>query len=285
MELENKIATKMALLQELFKSTRAFVDEGHGLPEIVQFINERTNEEFISIAYEAAAMSLALQDLEKGTKLDTWQMFLDDYAKEHMVQVYVGLGWASAQKRLSPTIWIQDSDPLSAWRIWDGYGYYDGFFRRRKVLQGALPENISGKELSVYWQGVGRSFWYTCKGKRAQLQKTITKIPSVYQADFWRGIGIASTYVGGLGLMDCQELWKMADIYQPQLAAGTALAIKSRFAANTIVTDTELMATEWCKLPILKIVDILKNEALDSRAVNAASYHAWVLKLDQTFSS
>lgn len=284
MEFENKVVHKMTLLQDIFKSTRTLVDKEEDLSKIVQSINERIKGEFISIAYEAAAMSLALRDLDKGTALNTWQIFLDKYAKEHKVQVYVGLGWACAQERLSPRIWIPEFAPLSAWRIWDGYGYYDGFFRKRKVLQGTLPENISEKELSVYWQGVGRSFWYTCQGDRTKLQKILLKVPLTYQADFWRGIGIASTYVGGLSLMECQYLWQLAGIYQPQLAAGAALAVKSRSDANTIVEDTEMMAKEWCKLPILKIVDILKNKVLDSTVANATCYHAWVSKLDQTFN-
>lgn len=285
MELEDKVIAKMTILQETFQSTKAFVEEGHELPAIVQFIKEQRDGEFVSIAYEAAAMALALQDLETGTILTSWQLFLDKYASQHAVQVYVGLGWACAQKRLSPRAWIEQLGPLSAWRIWDGYGYYEGFFRKRKVLQGTFPEGISEKELSVYWQGVGRSFWYTCKGKITQLQKIITKVPSNYQVDFWRGIGIASTYVGGLSQKDCQELWQLAGVCQAQLAAGAALVVKSRAEANTIVKDTEMMAKEWCKLPVLKIVDLLRNKAIDSSVASAASYHTWVSKLDKMFIS
>ncbi len=285
MEFENKVVHKMTLLQEIFKSTRALVDKEEALPQIVQSIHEQTKGAFISIAYEAASMSLALRDLEQGTDLTIWQLFLDKYAKEHRVQVYVGLGWACAQERLNPRLWVAELATLSAWRIWDGYGYYDGFFRKRKVLQGTFPKGISEKELSVYWQGVGRSFWYTCQGDRTKLQKILTKIPLSYQVDLWRGIGIASTYVGGLSLMECQELWNLAGVYQPQLAAGAALAVKSRSDANTIVKDTELMAKEWCKLPVLKIVDLLRNKVLDSTVADAKDYHTWVLKLDQTFNS
>lgn len=281
---ENKVADKMMILQERFKSTKAFVEEGHDIPSIIQFINQETDREFVSIAYEAAAMGLALRDLKEGTTLDTWQLFLDDYAEQHRVQVYIGLGWACGQQRLNPNLWVQKLAPLYAWRIWDGYGYYDGFFRKRKVLQGSLPENISEKELSVYWQGVGRSFWYTCKGNRDKLQKIETQIPSNYQLDFWRGIGIASTYVGGLGLEECKELWQLAGIHQPQLRAGAGLAIKSRAAANTIVEDTQIIAKEWCQLPILKIIDLLTNKAIDSTVANAMPYHTWIAKLDKAFN-
>lgn len=281
--MERNINNKMMALQGLFKTTKAFAEGKPELSSIIEFINEQGEEEFVSIAYEAAAMALALQDLEKGTTLDTWRLFLDNYASDHAVQVYVGLGWACGQERLNPMHWIQELTPLYAWRIWDGYGYYDGFFRKRKVLQGVVPETISEKGLSVYWQGVGRSFWYTCKGDLAQLQKVVTKIPSNHQVDFWRGIGIACTYVGGQSLENCRKVWEMAGAYQAQLRAGAILAIKSRFDANTVVKDTEMIAQEWCKLPILKIIDLLKNKVLDSTVADAMVYHTWIAKLDEGF--
>lgn len=285
MKSEYKIADKMAVLQDLFKSTKAFAEAQPEPSSIMAFIHKQTEEEFISIAYEAAAMVLALQDLEKGTDLDSWQYFLDNYAKEHAVQVYIGLGWACGQERLDPMQWIETLNPLFAWRIWDGYGYYDGFFRKRKVLQGVLPEKISKKGLPVYWQGVGRSFWYTCKGNKTKLQKVSTQIPSNYQADFWRGIGLANTYVGGQSRKECQEIWQMAGPYQAQLRAGALLAIKSRSDAKTIVAYTEMIAEEWCKLPVLKIIDLLKNKVLDSTVADIVIYHTWIEKLDEGFDN
>lgn len=283
MKGENNIVDKMASLQELFKSTKLFVEGRPELSSVIEFINEQAEEEFISIAYEAAAMVLALQDLEKGTTLDTWRDFLDNYAHQHAVQIYIGLGWACGQNRLDPMLWIPTLTPLFTWRIWDGYGYYNGFFRKRKVLQGDVPETITKKGLPLYWQGVGRSFWYTCKGNRTQLQKVSTKIPSNYQADFWRGIGIACTYVGGQKLTDYQEIWEMAGAYQAQLRTGAALVIKSRSDANTIVKDTEIIAQNWFNLSILKILDLLKNKVLDSTVENEVIYHTLIVKLDERF--
>lgn len=279
----NKVVDKMTSLQELFKSTKAFVEKSPEIASVMAFINEQGENEFISIAYEAAAMALALQDLEKGTTLDTWRDFLDNYGSQHAVQIYIGLGWACGQKRLNPMLWIQELDPLYFWRIWDGYGYYNGFFRKRKVLQGTVPDTISEKGLSVYWQGVGRSFWYTCKGDKIQLQKVSTKIPSNYHADFWRGIGIACTYVGGQNLTNCQEIWQLAGNYQAQLRTGAALAIKSRLDANTMVKDTELIAQSWFQLPISKIIDVLKNKVLSSTVLNVVIYDRLIGTLDERF--
>lgn len=279
----NKVVDKMTSLQELFKSTKAFVEKSPELASVMAFINEQGENEFISIAYEAAAMVLALQDLEKGTTLDTWKDFLNNYGSQHAVQIYIGLGWACGQKRLDPMRWIPEFPPLLAWRIWDGYGYYNGFFRKRKVLQGIVPETISEKGLSVYWQGVGRSFWYTCKGDKIQLQKVSTKIPSNYHTDFWRGIGIACTYVGGQSLTNCQEIWQLAGDYQAQLRTGAALAIKSRLDANTMVKDTELIAQSWFQFPVSKIIDVLKNQVLRSIVLDAAIYHRLIETLDERF--
>lgn len=284
MNVENRVRDNMMLLQEVFKRTRAFVEKKHNTPSILEFIDQYSDSKFISIAYEAAAMGLALKDLEKSNKLDLWQDFFNNHGQLHAVQVHVGLGWACGQKRLDPKIWINDLEPLLAWRIWDGYGYYDGFFRKRKVLQGVLPEKISKKALSPYWQGVGRSFWYTSKGNYDKLEKIVANILPLYQADFWRGIGIASTYVGGQTLTEVQDLWQFVGRYQAQLAAGAALAIQSKAAANTLTKESEIIANEWCKLPILKIVDLVKNNAMHSVVANAALYNAWIKSIDEAFN-
>lgn len=88
----NNVVDKMTSLQELFKSTKDFVEKSPELASVMAFIQEQGENEFISIAYEAAAMALALQDLEKGTTLDTWNDFLDNYGSQHAVQIYIGLG-------------------------------------------------------------------------------------------------------------------------------------------------------------------------------------------------
>lgn len=283
MQVTEQIVNKTILLQELFKTTQQFVETESNLDLISDYL-EQQNIEFISIAYEATAMVLAQKDLAKGNTLSLWKAFLIQKGQYHAIQIHIGLGWALGQKRLNPEPYITNLEPLLAWRVWDGYGYYDGFFRKRKTLQGLLPEHINERAMMVYTQGIGRSLWYTCKADLSKLQQLIDAFSTDRKIDIWRGVGIASTYVGGGDVSYWQQLWNMAAPYQPQLAAGAALAIKSRNLAKTIVQDTELIAHEWLQLSITQIVNLLEKKASDSIVASPWVYHTWIAKIDKEFN-
>jgi len=223
------------------------------------------------------------KDLQNGNDLVFWSDFLQNYAENHATQVHIGLGWALGQERLSTDEYLDKLQPLLSWRILDGYGYYDGFFRRRKVLQGLLPEGVVGQAVNVYTQGVGRSLWYTSKGSISKLLKMIEMLPQERHADLWRGIGIASTYVGGLDTELSHKLWEVAGSYQNRLAAGAALAIKSRVAAKTIAEEDKNHRNEWCQLTIFQLVSLLKQMEPPLNVDSRDTYHLWITNIDEVF--
>ena len=228
----------IVLIQKIFKETKEFSEKENDLKIIINFLDKLPNR-FQSIGYEAVAMVFALKDLEAGDELKFWSYYLEHYAYNHSVQVHIGLGWALAQKRQSPIKYLDNLDPMLRWRVVDGCGYYDGFFRRRKTLKGDFVLNFTGNELQAYTLGLGRSLWYITKGDVNSLTKIISTLPNIIHASLWIGIGIASTYTGGLGLKHFQALKITAGKYLLQFALGVSLCIWSRVKAKTIKNTIE----------------------------------------------
>ena len=277
------IEHRIEKLQQIFKEAQALAEVETSLPILVEQI-ETFSKDFISIAYEAVSMELAMKGLRAEEGLGLWADFLKNYAQKHAVQAHVGLGWALAQQRLAATEYLNDLEPFLAWRILDGYGYYDGFFRRRKVMQGVLPDDIKGSALEVYAQGVGRSLWYLSKGNLDKLSELLAALPQTWLKDLWRGVGIASTYVGGGDLQHWQNLWQHAAAFQPQLAAGAALAVKSRVDADTSDATIDNNSLLWTGLKPQEIVDLLQQKMKEvATLTDNEKYHAWIAAIDNSF--
>ncbi len=281
MDVANTIAKKMATVQQLFRTAQAIVQEEKNIKRVVEQLEDYPRE-FVSIGYEAVAMELALRDLSEGNHLTIWRDFLEQYAQNHRVQVYVGLGWALGKQRLSVLKYIEGLD-LERWRVFDGYGYYDGFFRKRSVLQGILPEGVLGNGAKLYVQGVGRSFWYSSKGNIPKLLKLIRMLPKEWQGDMWRGVGVACTYIGGGDATFWKELWEAARGYQSQLATGSAMTVASRTAANTLKEADISFFDYWSPQSATEIVQLLKRKKTAHAADGEEAYFTWMAALEQTF--
>jgi hypothetical protein len=273
----NPIVDKMQVLQQIFKDAKSYAEQEQDLEEIAKHLQSFAGE-FISIAFEATAMALALKDFGQ------WTFFLNNYGQKHAVQVHVGLGWALAQGRKDGSALVAGLAPLLGPRVWDGYGYYDGFFRRRKALQSIMPEGLNKKAVAVYTQGLGRSFWYTSKGAIDKLLLLVEQLPNERHRDLWRGIGIASTYVGGGTAEQWEQLWNTAGTYQAQLATGAALAIKSRISADSLLDDEMLSSSLWCQMGVRELVQFLEKNEPSKEISTDDIYHNWIILIDDYFN-
>lgn len=204
------------------------------------------NPEFRSVAFEAASMCIALEDLKSGAALPNWKNFLHSFASAHATQFYIGLGWALAQQQLSPTLFFDALKTDYRHRILDGYGYYEGLFRRRKsVLQQLYPEWCTAILLPHYDQGLGRSIWYLSKANIPTTARTIFTFQQNRQAALWRGIGIAVAYVGGCTESELRKLQQVAGVQAPELFNGATLAANSRKEAACMTDSTTLALQIW----------------------------------------
>ena len=245
---------------------------------------ESTNIEFRSIAYESVSMSIALEDLKHGDALTNWFQFLNEAASAHATQVHVGLGWAFAQQLKNPIAYLPELNPMMRYRVLDGYGYYEGIFRRRRSIINHLKLQVDAAVASsALDQGLGRSIWYLNKGIIDEAKIMIEGFAVDRRKDLWRGLGIAIAYVGGCDEETLLEIFSKVDIYKSQLAIGAAMALVSRNYANYISADTELVCNVFCNKTANEIV--LLNEKLRERLdLNEANaYENWLNELQKAF--
>ncbi|MEX2589705.1 MAG: DUF1702 family protein, partial [Chitinophagales bacterium] len=210
------------------------------------FLNQ-SDKKFISVAFEGASSGIAKKALEnENPDLNNWLTYAEKAGDMHASQIYVGMGWAIAEKGLDINVFLGKFSPLMQGKVLDGFGYYHGLLRRRRFIKGlALPDSISAEQLLAFDQGIGRSLWYTAKGDLDLLIKMQQNFPEERQKAIWRGIGLAAAYVGGLDKNLSEKLLKIAGKYKIQLATGAVLAANSRKASKTTTTDTELTCEIW----------------------------------------
>jgi hypothetical protein len=278
MSSENTVAQKMERIQAIFREVQ---DSYPHSPAPDSY-----DAEFRSIAYEAMSMCIALHDLKTEQQLNKWFDFLNKSGIAHATQIHVGLGWALAQTETDISVILPELDPMMRYRVVDGYGYYDGIFRRRKsILNQQKPEFTDPVACAAYDQGLGRSMWYLNNGVIAGAKAMLQKLPAERHTDLWRGMGIATVYVGGCNEETLREIAQSAEKYIPQLAAGAAMALVSRHYAGFISDSNALVASTICHRPVEEILSA--NEALRSNLdLNGEdAYMKWVDELESTFSS
>jgi hypothetical protein len=235
--MNTSIASKMENIKAIFQRSRESASQLESIPDLISEL-ERTEREFLSVAYEGAAMGLALKDFSNSDDTHSnWFSFLSA-SKRHAPQVYIGLGWAVAQEKRTG---IPALSPNMEFRVWDGCGYFDGIFRQRQTIKGQNRlEYIPEKNYRGYDEGLGRSIWYICKGDETKVPEMIHPFSEERQSDLWRGIGIACSYVGGFEENALMDLMSSAGKHSAQLGIGAAMVAESRIEADCHTNDIEL---------------------------------------------
>ena len=77
------------------------------------------------------------------------------------------------------------------------------------------------------------------------ISNIVENFNEAWQADLWRGIGIAVAYVGGCDDAALKKIWEFAGMHHKQLACGAALVAKSRQDAKTSTNDTDRCSRLW----------------------------------------
>jgi len=242
---------------------------------------QREDPEYRSIAYEAAAMELAVQDLSDGISLDKWYSLRDKAANEHAVHVHVGLGWALAKLHKAPTKFIENMQPLLKWRVVDGMGYYFGLFNKRRTQsKHEIPDLLTEDATSPFDQGVGRSIWYTSRAEIGKAELIIGDFSVERKADLWRGIGVACAYVGGCTERELGLIYQAAGDYQKQLMSGALLACRTRFFAKAPTSGAELAVKSWTRMSLEEAAKLTVEMEPSLNLVKGREYETWLEELE-----
>ena len=241
------IAVRMEKIRAIFQYAMSVAINEEAIDVVEQALTA-TDNEFRSVAYEAAAMSIALRDISTNDKFHHWQSFMRLQGRKHLTQVHIGLGWAMAQQQFPVLPFIETLEPLMQCRVIDGYGYYEGVFRKRKALEEMkVPQEIPSKFLAAYDQGLGRSIWYYCKADSEKLAELVTAFPYSRQKDLWRGIGTACVYVGGFDESLLRQLDAKASVHRIQLSIAASLVARTRTEADSHSSYTDMACRAWCQ--------------------------------------
>jgi hypothetical protein len=274
----------MESIQSIFREVQDSYSDNTSLPELCKYL-DTFELEFRSIAYEAASMCMALSDLKAANQLKRWLEFAQQSVL-HTTQIHVGLGWALAQLQLDPSLFMTKLHPMMRYRVADGYGYYEGIFRKRKsVLSQQKPDWNDGTAMKAYDQGLGRSMWYLNYGTIEEAKNLIKRFPVERQSDLWRGLGIAITYAGGCGEEKLREIFVLAEDYKTQLATGSVMALASRKVAKYISQDTLLVCSVWCNKNADELLALYEPDISSVNANNELAYANWIASIESSIST
>jgi enediyne biosynthesis protein E3 len=237
--------------------------DGGGIDDIVARL-DRFPVHMNGYAYEGAAMGLTGMDCWLPGK-SRFREFLAGRGSAHIYMVHIGAGEALARMRRRPEPFLDRlDDPVERWLVMDGYGFHLGFFaRRRYVDRQDVPRHLSPYARRVFDQGVGRSIWFTSGADVDRVAADVAAFSPDRQPDLWLGIGIGSSYAGGV---DRQELERLRDASGPHLAwvaTGAAFAAKGRHRAGNPAPNTELACEVLCDTSSLGAAEMV-DEALAS---------------------
>lgn len=243
------IAERMQKIQSVFKTGQGLAYDKNEVA-INHFLTNE-NHLFESVAYEGVACGLAENDIDEMNGFNNWQHFLE-LNTTHSTQIHIGLGWALALKKQTATTSTPVIQSVMEARVFDGYGYVEGLFRKRiAILQRVIPEQITTNQQMGYDQGLGRSMWYNAKGEVTVLNEIISSFPPARLPDLWRGVGIAVGYVGGAKVPELTTLAASSNTFNLDFKVGLLLSQFSRFhSSNMDVTS---------HVAILKILNLDKT--------------------------
>jgi len=277
------VRQNIEIIMGIFQEAQSKAEEEEDIERLITLL-ETEKPKFLSIAYEGAAMGLALKDLEKSNSLNRWNILAEESGSNHEVHVHVGLGWAIAKLKIPHDNLIEDFNPLLKWRVLDGCGYYYGLFnRRRTLLKQEIPDGIEGIAKGAFDQGVGRSIWYAARGVVEMASEHISNFNSARHSDLWRGLGIACAFVGGCDEQDLSSILTLSGSYNKQLAVGAALAARARLKANSPTNDAELACRNWCNLSAEEALVLTIDKEPKTGELEGDPYSTWLVNIENSF--
>ncbi|MER7756993.1 DUF1702 family protein [Kitasatospora sp. NPDC097643] len=200
-----------------------------------------TPPELRGIAYEGAGMGLMLLDslFPYRKRLPA---FLHGPGAPYRCLVYIGAGLVLPRVPLAPRRFLLRQDPFLRWLVIDGYGFYEGFFSWREVVERhTVPRGIDGYAARAFDQGVGRSLWFSTGANVERITETVQAFPPQRHGDLWSGIGLACAYAAGV--MDrtaIVTLLRKAGRHRADIAAGSAVASVFREQSGLPAPHTDL---------------------------------------------
>src|SRR5438270_60489 len=239
-------------------------------------------------AYEGAAMALALRD-GISFRGPAFPRFIAGAGRQHIFMLHVGAGWAYARlpwMRRCIEAAITRFHPVLRWLVIDGYGFHQGYFHWRTPsrIAGSLAR-LSPDARHVFYQGLGRSLWFSCGADPRGISHTIAKFAPLYHPDAWSGVGLACAYAGGIAADAIAELRREAGENASALAQGAAFAAKARQLAGNPATHTQIACAVLCGVSAEQAAALCDETFAQTDPLLPCPYQHWQKLLQSLFSS
>ena len=197
-------------------------------------------------AYEGVGMGLIMIDYTSLGNESKFLKFVDDNPN-HTNLAHIGAGFAISVLNRNIETSLAPMAPMQRWWAMDGYGFYNGVFKwKQSILKQAVPKKVTGYALRAFDRGLGRSIWFLFSGDITRIVEELRKFPEPRRADIWSGLGVASTYAGGVSEETLRNLKTAAGPYTSYVALGSTQAANARYFANNIVEHNDLACSIHC---------------------------------------
>jgi enediyne biosynthesis protein E3 len=227
---------------------------------------EGLNDNCRGFAYEGAGMGLAIIDYSSHKGLVN--KFLQGEGANYPELIHVGVGCATAALKKDLPAKLIATEPMQRWWIPDGYGFFTGIYKwEDTVEQLIVPPQIKGYTLRAFDRGLGRRMWFAFSGEVEAVAKAIAQFPVSRQADLWSGIGLASTFAGGVEQTTLVRLKELSGDFSSYVALGSTMAAKCRYAADNIIDYTNFACSILCGITAVEAAEIV-TEALEQLDVD-----------------
>ena len=212
---------------------------------------EQISLEHRGFAHEGAAMAITLRD-RLTFRGNAFERFAAGPGRDHIYMLHVGAGWTYARlpwlrSRIERA--IGDLHPVFRWLVIDGYGFHQGYFHwNQPGLLNRSVARLSVHARRAFYQGLGRSLWFSNGAQVNAIAAAISRFPPLYHEDAWSGVGLACAYAGGISVDAIVELRRESGENAAPLAQGAAFAAKARQRAGNQARHTETACSVLCAL-------------------------------------
>lgn len=235
--------------------------------------------------FEGAAMALALQDELTPWNRSRLTNFLAGPGDRHAYMMHVGAGWAMARLNRPQALLLNRLDPILRWLAYDGWGFHEGYFNwKRCCIDLARPQRLGGYALRAFDQGLGRCLWFIAGANVERIVALIHEFPLDRQADLWSGIGLASTYAGGMPEDIMFNLRRASGAFSSNAAQGAAFAAKARLRAGNCAPQTDMACNVWCDMTADEAAIITDETSISlSDRHECPAYERWRQRIQARF--
>lgn len=255
----DSVKRNIAEVENIFMETLSFFDNDYTIDSIIENLN-RYPYLYRSVAYESASYKIGEDSLLKKNDLSEWSEYFSKSDKCHHNHIFIGLGWSFAKTNLHPEKYLDNQFPSTL--IHDGMGYYHALFKGRKtVKKGIVPDYISNTYVSLFLAGVGRRLWYISKGDLDRLDYFLAAFDLNHHQHLWLGVGVASTYVGGITHENLVQLINRSGNKKSSFMNGVVLGINARKNVKYHTEEMSLISEVVLNKKTDEVLNLIRDES------------------------